>query len=444
MACICRECEAIVDLAADRLLDRAAESGQARPREDGKERQRQRCPHCRSPRLLAHPELHELSIGHVDCDAFYAAVEKRDRPELRDQPLIIGGGHRGVVSTACYIARLSGVRSAMPMFTARKLCPEAVVLPPDMAKYRRVGQEIRQLMGELTPLVEPLSIDEAFLDLTGTAALHRMSPARSLNRLTQRIEREIGVTVSVGLSHNKFLAKLASELDKPRGFSLIGRAETLSFLAARPVGLIWGVGKVTREQLARDGIVTMGQVQEMPLDYLTQRYGQMGAHIWHLSRGLDDRRVDPEGAAKSISAETTFDTDIADFAALAHELWPLCEKVAERLKAATLAGHVVHIKLKTAGFRTVTRQVRLNAPTQLAETLYRSGSALLRKEAQGDWYRLIGIGVDGLHDAVDADPIDLADPDSDRRRRVEAAMDSVRAKLGHDAIVKGRSLKPPK
>lgn len=424
MAGFCRECEAVIDVKPGTVPDR--------------------CPHCRAPRLLAHAELHELSIGHVDCDAFYAAVEKRDRPELRDRPLIIGGGHRGVVSTCCYIARLSGVRSAMPMFKARKLCPEAVILPPDMGKYRRVGQEIRQLMGELTPLVEPISIDEAFLDLTGTNALHRMSPAQSLNRLTRHIEREIGVTVSVGLSHNKFLAKLASDLDKPRGFSIIGREETLAFLAGRSVGQIWGIGKVSREQLAKDGIVTMGQLQQMPLDYLTQRYGQMGNHIWHLARGLDQRRVEPDSAAKSISAETTFDIDIADPAVLTQELWPLCEKVAERLKASDLAGQVVHIKLKTAGFRLITRQTRLNAPTQLAETLYRTGQALVQKEATGDWFRLIGIGVDGLHDAQDADPIDLADPDADRRRRVEEAMNSVRAKLGRDAIVKGRSLKTMK
>jgi DNA polymerase-4 len=424
MSGFCRECETILE------------------RKDGPDSPPPgRCPRCRSPRLLFHSELNDLAIGHVDCDAFYAAVEKRDRPELRDKPLIIGGGHRGVVSTCCYIARLSGVRSAMPMFKARKLCPEAVVLPPDMGKYRRVGGEIRQLMGTLTPLVEPLSIDEAFLDLSGTAALHRMSPAQSLNRLAKRVESEIGVTVSVGLSHNKFLAKLASDLDKPRGFSVIGAAETLSFLAERSVGQIWGVGKVSREQLAKDGIVTMGQVQQMPLDYLVQRYGGMGSHIWHLARGIDHRRVEPDSAAKSISAETTFDIDIADFETLSSELWPLCEKVAERLKRATLSGQVVHLKLKTAGFRLVTRQARLNAPTQLAETLYRAATALLRKETSGDWFRLIGIGVDGLHDAKDADPIDLADPDADRRKRVEAAMDSVRKKLGHDAIVKGRSLK---
>ena len=352
-----------------------------------------RCPACRSPRLFRHPELDRLSIGHIDCDAFYAAIEKRDEPSLRDKPLIIGGGHRGVVSTCCYIARISGVRSAMPMFQARKLCPQAAILPPDMAKYRRVGEEVRQLMFEITPLVEPLSIDEAFLDLTGTEALHRMSPARTLNRLALKIEREIGITVSVGLSHNKFLAKIASDLDKPRGFSVIGRAETLDFLAARPVSLIWGVGKVMRERLAKDGIATIGQLQQMTLTDLARRYGQMGEHLYRLSRGEDSRHVEVDAPTKSISAETTFDTDIADFDTLSHELWPLCEKVSARLKRAGLSGQVVHLKLKTAGFRLISRQARLGAPTQLADQLYRMGAQLLKKETTGDWFRLIGIGA---------------------------------------------------
>ena len=401
-----------------------------------------RCPSCRSPRLFRHAELDQLAIGHIDCDAFYAAIEKRDDPSLRDKPLIIGGGHRGVVSTCCYIARISGVRSAMPMFTARKLCPQAVILPPNMAKYREVGEEVRRLMLEVTPLVEPLSIDEAFLDLTGTAALHKMSPARALNRLALKIEASLGITVSVGLSHNKFLAKIASDLDKPRGFSVIGRAETLDFLAARPVSLIWGVGKVMRERLAKDGITLIGQLQQMQLADLAQRYGQMGEHLYRLARGEDSRRVEIDAPAKTISAETTFDTDIADFDTLAHELWPLCERVSARLKHAGLSGRVVHLKLKTTGFRLISRQARLGSPTQLADQLFRIGAQLLRKEATGDWFRLIGIGADDLQQAEGADPIDLADPDQARRRKVEEAIDQVRAKLGADAIVKGRSLKP--
>ena len=399
-----------------------------------------RCPHCRSPRLLYHAELHDLPIGHIDCDAFYAAVEKRDNPGLRDKPLIIGGGHRGVVSTCCYIARISGVRSAMPMFKARKLCPEAVILPPDMAKYRAVGHEVREMMQQLTPLVEPLSIDEAFLDLSGTAALHKRSPAQSLADLARRIEERIGITVSIGLSYNKFLAKIASDLDKPRGFSVIGRAEARRFLAAKSVTLIWGIGKVGAAQLAQDGITTIGQLQEMELPMLAQRYGQMGMRLYHLARGEDHRRVEPESETKSISAETTFDQDIADFEQLAHELWPLCEKVSSRLKAAELSAQVVHLKLKTAGFKTVSRQVSLPAPTILAETLYRAGRQLLERECDGTWYRLLGIGTGHFHALGDADPIDLADPDGDRRRKVEAAMDAVRAKLGKGSIVKGRSL----
>jgi DNA polymerase-4 len=399
-----------------------------------------RCPACRSPRLLYHAELHELQIGHIDCDAFYAAIEKRDDPSLRDKPLIIGGGHRGVVSTCCYIARMSGVRSAMPMFKARKLCPEATILPPNMAKYRAVGLQVREMMQRLTPLVEPLSIDEAFLDLSGTTQLHRRSPARSLADLAKRIEQEIGITVSIGLSYNKFLAKIASDLDKPRGFSVIGRAEAAAFLASKPVSLIWGIGKVATAQLAKDGITMIGQLQEMDMEDLAKRYGQMGLRLFHLARGEDARAVEIDAPAKSISAETTFDEDIADFAVLAHELWPLCEKVSARLKSAGLAGQVVHLKLKTAGFRTISRQISLSAPTCLAETLYRAGRQLLERECNGTWYRLIGIGAGSFHPLTEADPLDLADPDADRRRKLEAAIDAVRTKLGKDSIVKGRSL----
>ena len=403
-----------------------------------------RCADCRSPRLIRHPELFDLSIGHIDCDAFYAAIEKRDDPTLRDKPVIIGGRTRGVVSTACYIARISGVRSAMPMFKARQLCPEAVILPPNMAKYSKAGREVRQLMLELTPLVEPLSIDEAFLDLSGTETLHKCYPAESLARLALKIEAEIGITVSIGLSHNKFLAKIASDLNKPRGFSVIGRAETLAFLADKPVRFVWGIGQATSDRLAKDGFTTLGQVQAAAERDLVARYGKTGAHLWRLARGQDERTVEPDSPAKSISAETTFDIDIADFEALAHELWPLCEKVSDRLKRAALAGGNVHLKLKTAGFKILSRQVSLGAPTRLAETLYRHGRAMLEKEATGTPYRLIGIGVGDLRDAVDADPLDLGDPEAEQRRKVEAAIDAVRAKLGKASIVKGRSLEGKK
>lgn len=407
-----------------------------------------RCPACGSPRLLRHPELDQLAIAHIDCDAFYASIEKRDDPDLRDRPVIVGGGRRGVVSAACYVARTYGVRSAMPMFKALKLCPDAVVIPPNMAKYRREGLRVRELMLALTPLVEPLSIDEAFLDLSGTERLHHGTPAMSLVRLARRIEQEVGITVSIGLSYNKFLAKVASDLDKPRGFAVIGRTEALEFLRDRPVGLIWGVGQALQKKLAADGIVTVGDLQQRQELELVARYGSIGHRLYRFARGEDDRRVDPDAPTKSISAETTFDRDLADPAALKAELWPLCETVSGRLKRHGFAAHTVTLKLKTAEFRQLTRSRRLDSPTQLAETLYRVGEAMLAAEADGRKFRLIGIGGSELEDPGKADQPDLLDPGAGRRAKVEQAIDAVRAKLGPDSVIKGRSLAagrtPPK
>jgi DNA polymerase IV len=259
-----------------------------------------RCEACGSPRLTRHAELGKLHLAHIDCDAFYAAIEKRDNPELRDKPVIVGGGKRGVVSTACYIARIRGVRSAMPMYKALEACPDAIVVAPDMEKYVRVGREVRAMMQALTPLVEPLSIDEAFLDLAGTERLHKRPPALVLAEFAHDVERKIGITVSVGLSYCKFLAKVASDMMKPRGFSVIGEAEALTFLAGQPVTLIWGVGKAFAATLDSDGIRTIGQLQRMEQGELLRRYGTMGNRLYHLSRGQDDREVDPDRDAKSI------------------------------------------------------------------------------------------------------------------------------------------------
>ncbi|MCG8355419.1 MAG: DNA polymerase IV [Kiloniellales bacterium] len=399
-----------------------------------------RCPRCGAPRLLCHPELEGLAIAHIDCDAFYASVEKRDRPELRDKPVIVGGGRRGVVSTACYVARLYGVHSAMPMFKALKACPDAVVLRPDMAKYAAIGREIRAMMRAVTPLVEPLSIDEAFLDLGGTEALHEGSPARTLCALAQRIERELDLTVSIGLSYNKFLAKVASDLDKPRGFAVIGRAEAMDFLAPQPVGLIWGVGKALRTTLARDGIRLIGDLRPLEEMELIARYGAIGRRLYNFCRGMDTRSVEPNSPTKSISSETTFDEDITAGKALAARLWPLCESVARRLKRAELAGQSVTLKLKTAQFRILTRSRRLNEPTQLAEVLYGAACALLEREADGRAFRLIGVGAADLVEGALADPPDLLDPDRMQRANVERAIDAVRDKLGASAIRKGRDL----
>ena len=404
----------------------AAQSGSAR-----------KCEHCGSPRLLRHPELYSLAIAHIDCDAFYAAVEKRDHPELQDRPLIIGGGRRGVVATACYIARTSGVRSAMPMFKALEACPDAVVMRPDMEKYVKVGREVRSLMLELTPLVEPVSIDEAFLDLTGTDRLHRDPPARVLAEFTKRVETGIGITVSVGLSYCKFLAKVASDLDKPRGFSAIGRAEATSFLRDRPVSTIWGVGKVFEATLQRDGIRTIGQLQGMEQADLMKRYGSMGHRLHQLSRGIDTRRVEPRGEARSVSAETTFDRDLATLEELAPVLRALCEKVSRRLKAAGIAGRTVVLKLKTRDFHTRTRNRQLPDATRLADRLFRIGLALLEKEIDGTSFRLIGIGVSDLMDAARADPPDLIDLQATRRAQAEHAIDKVRSRFGNHALETG-------
>jgi DNA polymerase IV len=396
-----------------------------------------RCEACASPRIVRHPELDTMAIAHVDCDAFYAAVEKRDNPALADKPVIIGGGKRGVVATACYIARTFGVRSAMPMFEARRLCPQALVIRPDMARYARVGREVRALMGELTPLVEPLSIDEAFLDLSGTARLHSMTPAKALARFAGRVEREIGITVSIGLSHNKFLAKIASDLDKPRGFSVLGSAEAPAFLAPRPVTFIWGVGKAMGAELARAGYRTIADLQRAEETELMRRFGTEGLRLARLSRGIDARAVNADRETKSVSAETTLENDLADFRALERILWELTEKVSARLKAKELAGGTVTLKLKTADFRLRTRARSLSAPTQLAAKIFGAGRELLARETGGAKFRLIGIGVSALAEAADADPADLVDAQGARAAAAEHAVDRLRAKFGSDAVIRG-------
>lgn len=397
-----------------------------------------RCPACGSPRLRSHDEIFLLSIAHVDCDAFFASVEKRDNPELRDKPVIIGGGVRGVVSTCCYIARQSGVRSAMPMFKANQLCPDAVVIKPNMAKYVDVSRQIRKYMNALTPRVEPLSIDEAFLDLTGTEALHKAPPALVLARFAKAIETEVGVTISVGLSHNKFLAKLASDLDKPRGFAIIGAAETVSFLAPKPISMIYGVGKVFAETLRKDGLVTIGQLQAENPEHLMRRYGETGARLARLSRGQDTRRISSDSAMKSVSSETTFNTDISSIDGLSTELLNLCERLSERLKAKGIVGDTVTLKLKSAGFRLRTRARHLIIPTQLSNLLYETGLSLLQREVDGTAFRLIGIGISGIEPARGSDPADLLEPAVARKAAAERAMDKVRTRFGREAVIRGK------
>jgi DNA polymerase-4 len=400
-----------------------------------------RCPACGAPRLVAHPELFDLAIAHMDCDAFYATVEKRDAPELADKPVIVGGGRRGVVSAACYVARTYGVRSAMPMFQALKLCPDAAVVRPRFDAYVATSRAIRSMMEELTPAIEPLSLDEAFLDLSGTARLHGAPPALLLARLARRMEDELGVTGSIGLSHNKFLAKIASDLDKPRGFALIGAAETADFLAEQPVRLIWGVGRATQEALEAAGIRTFADLRRWDARDLAARFGSGGARLARLARGEDARRVVRDARPKSISNETTFGEDTADADLLDGHVWRLAEKVADRAKAKELAGRVVTLKLKRANHALLTRRTALREPTQIADRLYRTARALLDEAPRGP-FRLVGVGLSDLAPAADADRAgDLFDPEAAKRAEAERATDTIRARFGDGAILKGRALR---
>jgi len=395
-----------------------------------------RCRTCGGPRLVSHPELFALSMAHVDCDAFYAAIEKRDNPAIADKPVIVGGGKRGVVAAACYIARTFGVRSAMPMFKALEACPHAVVIPPDMPKYARVGREVRSLMLALTPAVEPLSIDEAFLDLSGTERVHKAPPVVTLAKFQKDVELNIGVTVSVGLSHNKFLAKIASDLDKPRGFAAIGRAETVSFLARQPVSIIWGVGKKTQDLLARAGIKRISDIQEIDEKTLARRFGSIGIRLARLSRGVDERTVTPERPIKSISAETTFESDLATADQLIPILYRLSQRVSARLKRHSLSGQTIVLKLKTGDFRLRTRHQQLERHTNLADRIFRAGKSLLGKEIDGTQFRLIGIGVADLTDTP-LEMNDLVDAGAEKRAKAEQAMDAIRSRFGEDGLTLG-------
>jgi DNA polymerase-4 len=414
--CFCRDCLADLDSAA------------------------KRCGACGSPRLVRHRALPSLSMAHIDCDAFYATVEKRDNPDLADKPVVIGGGKRGVVAAACYISRTFGVRSAMPMFKALALCPQAIVIRPDMAKYVRVGREVRHAMQALTPLVEPLSIDEAFLDLAGTARVHGMMPAKVLARFARDVERDIGITVSVGLSCNKFLAKIASDLDKPRGFAALDQEEACALLAGKPVGFIFGVGPATQERLVQRGFRTIADLQRADETELMKQFSSEGRRLWRLARGIDDRKVVPDRGAKTISSETTFETDIRDFATLERLLWRLSEKVSSRLKTANLAGSTITLKLKTADFRQRTRSQTVHSPTQLAAKIFATSREMLAKEVDGTAFRLMGTGVSALQPGSLADDTDMLDR---RSAHAERAMDDLRKKFGNAAVMRGIAYEGP-
>ncbi|MCX7685646.1 MAG: DNA polymerase IV, partial [Acetobacteraceae bacterium] len=371
-----------------------------------------------------HPELFTLAIAHVDADAFYASIEKRDAPELQARPVIVGGGRRGVVAACCYLARARGVRSAMPMFKALAACPEAVGIRPDMAKYAREARRIRALMAELTPAVEILSIDEAVLDLSGTEALHRAPPAVVLARLARRIEQEVGVTVSIGLGPNRLLAKIAAGRDKPRGFTVIGRAEAAGLLAPEPVGLLPGIGPAMERRLAGLGITRLGQLAALSAAEARARLGEEGPRLAARARGEDDRPVRPGRPPRSLSAETTFEADLSALPALEAELWRMAERLARRLGEKDLAAAGIVLKLKRADFSVHSRSLRLPAPTRVPERLFAAARPLLAREADGQAaFRLIGLAAAPLAPGHLADPPDLAEPEAARQAARWAAVE---------------------
>ncbi|PCI59603.1 MAG: DNA polymerase IV [Kordiimonadales bacterium] len=402
------------------------------------------CPSCKKPRTVSHIELLSLSIAHMDCDAFFASVEKRDNPELAAKPVIIGGEQRGVVSTACYIARMSGVRSAMPMYKAKKLCPDAVIIRGNMKRYQEVGQAIREKMRALTPLVEPVSIDEAFMDLSGTETLHKASPAAQLAKLAAEIEQDIGISVSIGLAPNKFLAKLGSDMDKPRGFTVIGQSDAKTILATLPITRIYGIGAKTAKILAKDGLSEISQLQQMEEAPLIRKYGETGQRLYRLARGIDNRKVTISEGVKSVSSERTLARDLADYTGLEAKLWTISETVSSDLKRKNLAGVTITLKLKNSMHRLISRSRTLTAPTQMAENLFEVGCDLLKPLIDGTPYRLIGLGVSRFRSLSEADQPDLIEPARTRRTNAEKAMDALKTKYGKSAISKGRSFKAEK
>ena len=400
-----------------------------------------RCPRCSSPLVVSHSELFDLNIAHMDCDAFYASVEKRDNPDLADKPVIIGGGRRGVVSTACYIARIRGVKSAMPMFKALEKCPDAVVIRPRMKIYAEISQQIREMMNDITPLVEPLSLDEAFMDMSGTHKLHGAPPAVMLAKLMDRISGNLGLTGSIGLSHNKFLAKIASDLNKPNGYSIIGEAETSFFLKDKSIRLIWGVGASTQKSLEKSGIRTFLDLLRWDRKDLVSKFGSMGDRLWFLARGQDARVVSNSDRIKSISNETTLNENTSDLRVLEGHLWRLCEKVSSRAKSKELAGTIMILKLKLSNHKILTRRVTLRDPTYLADVLFRSTYPLMEAAIENGPFRLVGAGLSGLCLASQAErEPELLDEGALNRIKVERVTDEIREKFGDEAMIKGRSL----
>jgi DNA polymerase-4 len=399
---------------------------------------------------VLHDELFSLSLAHIDCDAFYCSVEKRDNPALANRPVIVGGEQRGVVAAACYIARTYGIRSAMPTWQAKRACPELVIIKPRMAVYQTIGQQIREMMQALTPLVQPLSIDEAFLDLAGTQKLHHASPALSLARLQQHIKTELRLTVSIGLAANKSMAKIASDQDKPNGFYVIGAAEAKSWLKDRPASLLFGLGKSQMAKLKAAGVHSCGDIVNLPAGQQQSLFGSDAQRLVNLASGIDNRPVVPYSRAKSISSETTFSENISELDTLLAIAESLSAKVSRQLKAKRRAAIRVTVKLKFPTHRLITRSRTLAAPTQMHHDIFDAASDVLRAEiGNGKSYRLLGVGVElseqdiGENGDAPTSLLDIVDDNRQKRNKLEAAIDQLHEKLGDDVLKTGRQLKKP-
>ena len=400
-----------------------------------------RCHNCKSPRIISHQELFSLKIAHIDCDAFYASVEKNDDPTIRNLPVIIGGGHRGVVTTCCYMARISGVRSAMPMFKAKKLCPNATIIAPRMSLYKKVSKCIKEKLLTLTPTIEFISLDEAYIDLTGTQRLHGQPPAVVLARIANDIETDLGITISIGLSYNKFLSKIGSELEKPRGFSIIGKSDTKAILNQKSVCQILGVGGRTKTKLENKGIRVIGDILKYKKDYLKNSLGSFGETLWFLARGIDNRKIIPNKQTKSISCEKTFHNNEKDFSIIRSHLWGLAEKISWRLKSDNLIAVRLSLKLKSENFKLIQRSCNFRYPTNLAEYIFQESEVLLKANISKGPFRLVGINLTHLLNAKTTNwTPSLFQNNNNNLVCAEEAVDFIRLKFGEEAIIKGRSL----
>lgn len=382
-------------------------------------------------------------ILHVDMDAFYASVEERERPELAGRPLIVGGtpANRGVVAAANYEVRKYGVHSAMPTSKALRLCPQALVIPPRLDYYAEVSEQIRAVFDRYTPLVEPLALDEAFLDVSGSEPLFGSTVAIG-REIKRTIREQLRLTASVGAAPNKFLAKIASDLNKPDGFVVVEEGHVQEFLDPLPVGRLWGVGRVAGQEFARLAVKTIGDVRRMPPQVLQQHFGQIGDHLFQLAQGIDPRRVVPDREAKSISHETTFAADIDDLDALRAWVAELAEQVAWRLRRHHLRGRTVQIKLRYADFQTITRAETLPGPTNITEEILRTAARLLtdRLPRRRLLVRLLGVGVSNFENAEQVQGLLFDDPAHERQSRLDAAADKLRERFGADALRRGSVL----